>query len=118
MQSLCVLETQQSAAAAVGFGHQDSILYSSPLLQTKLIEFDFEHDKVLRNFGLPSHATALTVSACGTLVAFAAGNGSVGLLRYQAGNTVMLPGMTSHPLTSDWLFFRSIFITIMLCDAC
>ena len=95
MQSLRGLETHQSAAAAVAFGPQDSVLYSSSLPNTNLIEFDPEHDKVLRKFGLPFPARALCISSCGTMIAFAATSGSLGLLRYQEGNTIMLPGMTS-----------------------
>lgn len=93
LQTLRGLESAESAAASVAFGPQGTVLYSSPLLQ-QLIEYDHEQDRVLRNISMECCATALDVSLCGTMVAFADVNGSVGLLKYHEGDVVLQQGNT------------------------
>ena len=88
------LVSAQSAAAAVVFGPDNSVLYSSPLLQHELIEFDDENGKILRTFSLQCQPKAMHASSCGTLLAYADANGSVGLLKCQEGTIKLLQGMT------------------------
>ena len=94
LQTLCRLEPVEAAAASVAFGPQGTVLYSSPLLQ-QLIEYDHEQDRVLRTISMQCCATALDLSVCGTMVAIADANGSVGLLKYHEGDVVQQQGMTS-----------------------
>ena len=95
MQTLHALESTGTGVASVAFGPEGTVLYSSPLLQ-KLIEFDHEQDRVLRNINMHCNATALNVSLCGSAVAFADANGAVGLFRYQGGELFLLQGTTSR----------------------
>lgn len=92
MQTLHVLEPADLDLASVAFGPEGTVLYSSPLLP-KLIEFDYEQDRVLRSINMQSHA--LGVSMCGKVMAFADASGLVGLLRYQGAELILLQGMTS-----------------------
>lgn len=94
LQTFHGLESAESRTASVAFGPKGTVLYSSHLLQ-KLIEYDHEQDRVLRNISMQCCATALDVSLCGSVVAFADANGSVGLLQYQEGNVILEQGMTS-----------------------
>lgn len=94
MQTLQALEPAASEVASVAFGPTGTVLYSSPMLQ-ELIEFDHEHNRVLRNINMQCHATALDVSLCGSVVAFADANGSIGLFTYQEGNVTLLQGTNS-----------------------
>ena len=86
------LEAAESGFASVAFGPEGTVLYSSPLLQ-KLIEFDHEQDRVLHTKSMQIHA--LSVSMCGRVVAFADANGSIGLLRFQEGDLILLQGTSS-----------------------
>ena len=92
MQTLHVLEPAESDSASVAFGPEGTVLYSSPLLQ-KLIELDYEQDRVLQNMEMQS--CALGMSMCGRVMAFADVYGSVGLLRYHRADLILLQGMTS-----------------------
>lgn len=92
MQTMRDLEAAESGFASVAFGPEGTVLYSSPLLQ-KLIEFDHEQDRVLHTKSMQIHA--LSVSMCGRVVAFADANGSIGLLRFQEGDLILLQGTTS-----------------------
>lgn len=78
----------------MAFGPTGTVLYSSPMLQ-ELIEFDYEQDRVLRNINIQCHATTLDVSLCGSVVAFADANGSIGLFSYQEGDVTLLQGTNS-----------------------
>lgn len=88
------MESADSVPASVAFGPQGTVLYSSPLLQT-MVEYDYEQGGVLRNIGMQCCATVLDLSFCGTMVAFADANGSVGLFKYHEGDVVRQQGTTS-----------------------
>lgn len=106
MQTLHALEPTETGVASVAFGPDNTVLYSSPLLQ-QLIELDLEQDRVLRKFDMHCNATAMNVSLCGSAVAFADANGAVGLFRYQGGELFLLQGTTSR--------FEAWFMRTLVC---
>ena len=93
MQTKLFDSTQSTSAAAV-FGPEgsDSVLYSSPLMQDKLIEYNHKQSNVLRCFGMQHHVTALSIAVDGSLVAYADANGTVGYMQYKSGSHTILAG--------------------------
>ena len=89
-----LLDSKQSISAAAVFGPEgsDSVLYSSPLMQDKLIEYNYKQSNVLRGFGMQHHVTALSIAADGSLVAYAQANGTVGYMQYKTGSHTILAG--------------------------
>ncbi len=70
----------------------DCLLYSSPLLVGKLVEYDYQLSTTKRVLSMQHQPTALSISSGGIMVAFADAAGSVVLMDYKTGQAVMLKG--------------------------
>ncbi len=102
-----VLEWEQTgcnATAVFGPEGTDCLLYSSPLLVGKLVEYNYQHSTTTRVLSMQHQPTALSISSGGIMVAFADAAGSVGLMHYKNGQAVMLKGRILI-LAYHWLCF-------------
>ena len=98
------------AAAAFALGSTSSILYSSPLLQSSLVEYSCEQDRIVRIFSLQSQPVTLTSSAKMNSVAFANAQDGLGLLSFKSGMQTQVAGtgLTISVLLALILFPASI----------
>lgn len=85
-------QTGCNATAVFGPEGTDCLLYSSPLLVGKLVEYNYQRSSTTRVLSMQHQPTALSISSGGILVAFADAAGSIGLMQYKTGQTVTLKG--------------------------
>lgn len=85
-------QTGCNATAVFGPEGTDCLLYSSPLLVGKLVEYNYQCSTTTRVLSMQHQPTALSISSGRTMVAFADAAGSVGLMHYKTGQAVMLKG--------------------------
>ncbi len=97
-------QTDCNATAVFGPEGTDSLLYSSPFLGGKLVEYNYQRSTTTRVLSMQHLPTALSISSGGIMVAFADAAGSVGLMHYKTGHAVMLKGMFVI-LACHWLCF-------------
>jgi len=93
---------QGKCNAAVVFGPEGSstVLYSSPLLPGKLVEYDHEQSKTSRVSSMQHQTSALCLSCGGAMIACADASGAVGIMQYKTGDRVALEGNTAICLFS------------------
>lgn len=103
-QALDWEQTGCNATAVFGPEGTDCLLYSSPLLIGKLVEYDYQLGTTRRVLSMQHQPTALRISSGGIMVAFADAAGSVVLKHYKTGQTVMLQGRIII-LAYHWLCF-------------
>ncbi len=85
-------QTGCNATAVFGPEGTDCLLYSSPLLVGKLVEYDYQLSTAKRVLSMQHQPTALSISSGRIMVAFADAAGSVVLMHYKTGQAVMLKG--------------------------
>ena len=96
MQEQALDWEQTGCNATVVFGPEgtDCLLFSSPFLAGKLVEYNYRCSTTTRVLSMQHQPTALSISSGGIMVAFADAAGSVGLMQYKTGQAVMLKGRT------------------------
>ena len=96
MQEQALDWEQTGCNATVVFGPEgtDCLLFSSPLIAGKLVEYNYRCSTTTRVLSMQHQPTALSISSGGIMVAFADAAGSVGLMQYKTGQAVMLKGRT------------------------
>ena len=87
------LTAQESQTAAVAFGvDAGTLVYSSPMLQNKLLLYDFVQGAAMQYISMQHHMRVLTGPLQGGAVAFADAGGSVGLVNLRSGSITVLEG--------------------------
>lgn len=90
------LTAEESQTAAVAFGANSSTLvYSSPMLQNKLLLFDFVQGTALQYISMQHHVRVLTGPLQGSSAAFADAEGLIGLVNLYSGSIIELEGMST-----------------------
>ncbi len=85
--------SSQTAAAAFGPPESSTVLFTSTALQGAVVLFNYEQGLVTRTFNMGgSPVTALATSGDGSLIAAAASNGVMSLLRFASGACTELAG--------------------------
>ena len=88
------LSAEESQTAAIAFGPDGSnqVVYSSPMLQEKLLVYDYQQGVAVSYIGMQHHMSAL----CGPLpdgnMAFADADGTLGLLDLATGSSTLFKG--------------------------
>lgn len=88
------LSSEESQTAAIAFGPDGSnqVVYSSPMLQEKLLVYDYQQRVAVSYIAMQHHMSALCGPLPGGSLAFADAIGALGLLDLATGGIILLQG--------------------------
>ena len=87
-------ESEQLSTAAVAFvpGQTDSIMYSSPLMHSSVVEYDYKQSRIVRIFSMQCHPSLMRASLGSDLIAFTDAQGGIGMLQCKRGKQTVFTG--------------------------